>query len=52
MAAKIGSTDRSGFRKSVPMLSNDIIVQKNRFKPKERNKILPYLKQRGLVWVE
>lgn len=52
MAAKIGSPDRQGVRKSVAALSNVEIVDKTRFKPKDWHKMLPYLRQRGLVWTE
>ena len=50
MASKIGSADRGGKRKSVAMLSNDAIVKKTNFRPRERNKIAAILRQRGLSW--
>jgi hypothetical protein len=52
MAAKIGSADRGGFRKSVAMLSNKEIVKKSNFQPKHWGKIGAVLRHRGLVWDE
>lgn len=50
MAAKIGASDRQGYRKSVAMLSNAEIVKKSNFQPKHWGKIQAVLKHRGLVW--
>ena len=50
MAAKVGSADRSGYRKSITELSNKEIVKKSTFRPKHWHKIEPELKKRGLVW--
>ena len=52
MAAKIGGADRAGNRKSVAMLSNEQIVKKSNFRPRERNKIEAILRHRGISWDE
>ncbi len=52
MAAKTGSADRKGFRKSVAMLSNEEIVKKSNFQPRHWGKVAAVLKHRGLVWDE
>lgn len=50
MAAKIGTPEKSGFRKSVAMLSNKEIVKKSTFQPRHQNKVEAVLRSRGLVW--
>jgi len=52
MAAKTGSADRNGFRKSVAMLSNEEIVKKSNFQPRHWGKVEAVLRHRGLVWDE
>lgn len=37
-------------RKSVNALSNDVIVQKSKFVPREYNKVQSVLTKRGLQW--
>lgn len=52
MAAKIGTADRSGFRKSVAMLTNKELLDKDRFRKRDLGKIEAVLRHRGLSWTE
>jgi len=50
MAAKIGSADKTGHRRSVASLSNVEIVKKGAYDKKHHAKIQVELTKRGLEW--